>query len=100
MTHPIVIPEFGDEREAAAWMIRMGRALVESNVPISNFISRTDNNRAFNLGFELQAIGRRIATSYEFGEMPITDAMYKAHIQATRQLKLARRGQAGPPRRK
>ncbi len=74
--------EFDSQRSAAAWMIRQGRRLLESNVPISEHISRRDNNATFEMGFQLIAIGRRIAMGYEMEVF--TDAIYKAHVRATR----------------
>lgn len=72
---------FDNNRDAAAWMIRQGRALLQSNVPISQFISRRDNNDASTMGYQLINIGRRIAMGYEMEEF--TDAIYKAHVRAT-----------------
>jgi hypothetical protein len=57
--------EFINNRDAAAWMIKQGRKLLESNVPISPFISRRDNNATFEMGFKLIKIGRRIAADYD-----------------------------------
>lgn len=64
MTAPAV---FRDRRHGAAWMIRMGRALLRSNVPISEFISRSDNNANFEAAFRLIDCGRRIADGYGSG---------------------------------
>jgi hypothetical protein len=45
-------------------MIRMGRALDQSNVPISPHISRRDNNDNFEIARKLIACGKRIAEVY------------------------------------
>jgi hypothetical protein len=55
---------FQNHRHAAAWMIRMGRALDQSNVPISPHISRRDNNDNFVLARKLIECGKRIAEKY------------------------------------
>ena len=49
-------------------MIRMGRALDRSNVPVSPFISRQDNNRNFEMARHLIETGRRMADEYGFAE--------------------------------
>lgn len=77
--------EFHNSRDAAAWMIRQGRRLLESNVPISEHISRSDNNATFEMGSKLIQIGRRIAIDYEM--QTFTTATYKAHVKATRNVK-------------
>lgn len=74
---------FKNQRDAAAWMIRQGRALLDGQVASSPFISRRDNNAAFEMGWQLIAIGRRIAMGYEVGDAPPTEAIYRAHLQAT-----------------
>lgn len=56
--------KFTNHRQAAAWMIRLGRALQRSNVPISPYISREDNNSNFETARELIAIGKRIGEKY------------------------------------
>lgn len=76
--------EFANRRDAAAWMIKQGRALLRSNVPISQFISRSDNNATFEMSFRLVDIGRKIALGYQFGDEPFTREIYKAHVRATR----------------
>jgi hypothetical protein len=81
-----LLMEFKNNRYAAAWMIKQGRKLLESNVPISEFISRSDNNVTFEMGFRLIQIGRKIAMGYAFDDK-YTDEMYKAHIRATRKYK-------------
>jgi len=48
-------------------MIRMGRALLASNVPVSPFISRADNNENFNAGWRLIECGKRMANGYGRG---------------------------------
>lgn len=55
---------FKNHRDAAAFMLRMGRALKQSNVPISPFISRLDNNKNFNISYQLIECGKRIADQY------------------------------------
>lgn len=75
---------FKNNRDAAAFMIRLGRTLLRSNLPISKFISRSDNNWCFDAGYKLIDIGRRIALGYAFGDHPYTKEIYKAHIRATR----------------
>lgn len=72
-----------NRRSAAAFFIRMGRRLHQSNVPVSEFISRSDNDSAFEMGWSLIQIGRRVAMDYEFGD-DFTKATYKAHVRATR----------------
>lgn len=74
--------KFTNNRQAAAWMIRMGRKLLQSNVPISPYISRSDNNHNFDAGHELIYIGQRIAMGYELKEF--THKTYMAHVIATR----------------
>lgn len=75
--------DFKNERDAAAWFIKMGRQLLESNVPVSPYISRGHNNETFEMGFRLIHIGRCVAMGYEMGE-EFTNAIYQAHIRATR----------------
>ena len=75
------MPEFKNDRDAAAWMICQGRALLASNLSISEHISRNDNNATFEMGFKLIEIGRRIAIGYEMDTF--TRATYKAHVRAT-----------------
>lgn len=77
--------QFKNERDAAAFLIHQGRRLLQSNVPISMFINRSDNNKNFETGFALIAMGRRVAMGYEFGET-FTMEIYKAHIRSTRTL--------------
>lgn len=64
----IVLPacpsSFRNHRHAAAWMIRIGRALDQSNVPISPHISRRDNNDNVEIARKLIACGKRIAEKY------------------------------------
>lgn len=76
--------KFKNNRDAAAFLIRMGRRLHQSNTPISEFISRSDNNRNFEYGYTLINMGRRVAMGYQFGDQPVTEEIYKAHIRATR----------------
>ena len=45
-------------------MIRAGRAISSSNVPIAPFISRHDNNKNFEIGRHLIECGKRIADQY------------------------------------
>ena len=77
-----VMPSFSSQRQAAAWLIRTGRMILRSNVPISEFISRKDNNKNFEIGFHLIECGRRVAMGYELEQF--TEATYKAHLRATR----------------
>lgn len=56
--------QFKNKRDAAAFIIRAGRAISQSNVPISPFISREDNNKNFEIGRHLIACGKRIANEY------------------------------------
>jgi len=70
------------QRDVAAWTIRQGRALLNTNVERSDVTSRSDNNWTFEAGFHLIAIGRRIAMGYQFEQF--TDEMYKAQVRATR----------------
>lgn len=74
--------KFKNQRDAAAFLIRFGRTLLQSNVPISEFISRSDNNRNFEFGYHLIQTGRRVALGYQFDDF--TDEIYKAHLRATR----------------
>lgn len=76
--------EFKSNRDAAAWLIKQGKKLIDSNVPISEHISRSDNDATFEMGFQLIDIGRRVALGYEFGDQAFTKEIYKAHIRATR----------------
>jgi len=64
MPLPTCPESFTSHRHAAAWMIRLGRALLRSNGIIAPHISREDNNRNFNDGYRLITIGKRIATQY------------------------------------
>ena len=64
MVLPACPSSFRNHRHAAAWMIRMGRALDQSNVPISPHISRRDNNDNFEIARKLIACGKRIAEKY------------------------------------
>lgn len=75
--------DFKNNRDAAAWMIKQGRKLLASNVPICKFISRIDNNATFEMGFRLIQIGRDIAMGYQ----NYTREIYKAHVRATRKRK-------------
>lgn len=50
-------------------MLRMGRALQHSNVPISPHISRRDNNDNFEIAYRLIKCGKQIAEKYETREM-------------------------------
>ena len=77
-----VMPDFSSQRQAAAWLIRTGRMIVRSNVPIAPYISRRDNNKNFEIGFHLIECGRRVAIGYQFENF--TDEMYRAHLRATR----------------
>lgn len=73
--------KFKNQRDAAAWMICQGRALLASNLPISEYISRKHNNATFEMGFRLIEIGRMIAMGYEMDLF--TRATYMAHVRAT-----------------
>lgn len=64
MPLPTCPESFTSHRHAAAWMIRLGRALLRSNGNIAEYISREDNNRNFDDGYRLIAIGQRIASKY------------------------------------
>lgn len=76
----LVVPSaFASHRDAAAWVIRMGRALRRSNGPLSPHISRRDNAANWEEGWRLIACGRRIAEKY--GEETKEDRL-KARLQA------------------
>jgi len=45
-------------------MIRMGRAIMRSNVPIAPFISRRDNDKNFEIAWQLIECGKRIKDNY------------------------------------
>lgn len=81
---------FKNQRDAAAWMIRQGRALLDGQVASSPFISRRDNNAAFEMGWKLISIGRRVAMGYKFGDPPPTEAIYRSHLQDTSPARLKR----------
>ncbi len=57
--------KFKSSSEASKWMKAMGKALDDSNVPISHFISRRDNNHNFELARHLQAVAKRIKEDYQ-----------------------------------
>lgn len=70
------------QRRAAAWYIREGRRLLRAHSEFSDAISRQDNNRVFEMGHRLIAIGRGISMGYELETW--TTPAYRAHLQATR----------------
>lgn len=59
------IPNFKSSKSAGNWMIKLGKALRDSNVPISPYISRADNNMNFEIGYRLIECGKRIKKKYE-----------------------------------
>ena len=64
MPLPTCPESFTSHRHAAAWMLRLGRALRRSNGIIAPHISREDNNRNFDDAWRLISSGKRIATQY------------------------------------
>lgn len=57
--------KFKNKKSAAKFMIKLGKKLQKSNVPISAFISRKDNNSNWELGYKLIAVGERIKDGYK-----------------------------------
>lgn len=72
---------FENNRQAAAYLIRMGRSLLAADIPLSEFVSRSDNNRRFSDGWNLIETGRRVAIGYE--HTAFTHETYLAHKRAT-----------------
>lgn len=68
----------------------MGRALDQSNVPISPHISRRDNNDNFEIARKLIACGKRIAEKYG-------DESKESKLRARLRAALARQNAACPP---
>ena len=88
----VVSSEFANHRDAAAWVIRMGRALRRSNGPLAPHISRRDNNANWDDGWRLIACGKRIAEKY--GDETKEDRL-KARLQAA--LSRHNASRVGPP---
>ena len=91
MDLPSCPSSFRNHRHAAAWMIRMGRALDQSNVSISPHISRRDNNDNFEIARKLIACGKRIAEKYG-------DESKESKLRARLRAALARQNAIGEAR--